>query len=88
MSKIFPCAQCGCCCMSVNMSVFTIKFDRGDGICRYFEDKTRLCSIYEIRPFICRVDYQYENKYKSIYKWEDFCMLNAKCCEFLRNNIK
>lgn len=38
----FPCSKCGCCCELV--------------ACPQFDTETRLCSCYEYRPMICRVD--------------------------------
>ena len=40
------------------------ELDRGDGVCRYL--KGNLCSIYEDRPLLCRVDESYEIYYKSL----------------------
>ena len=55
------------------------ELDRGDGVCRYL--KGNLCSIYEDRPLLCRVDESYEIYYKSLISKKDFYRMNYKACE-------
>ena len=81
----FPCTTCGECCKKVNLSAETSSLDRGDGTCVYFDTKTNLCSIYEDRPNICRVDYQYEKHYKQLLSWDDFVSVNLKACKEIKN---
>ena len=59
----FNCVKgCAICCMSVGR--FNIPAwdkegkvkDRGDGICVHLDTKSLLCTIYEDRPLICRVE--------------------------------
>ena len=45
---MFNCNKCGLCCQ--NLNEYYLDLDRGDGVCRYFNEKTRLCDIYEKRP--------------------------------------
>jgi Fe-S-cluster containining protein len=73
----FPCTKCG---MNVDLSKETQFLNRGDGICKYFDMSNYLCSIYETRPEICRVDVQYKKHYKQLYSWDDFVKLNLKIC--------
>ncbi len=47
-----------------------------------------LCSIYETRPEICRVDVQYKKHYKQLYSWDDFVKLNLKICAKLEEISK
>lgn len=61
----FPCTQCGACCRHVNLSELTVYLDRGDGICHYYDLDSRLCSIYENRPEICRVEVYYQKYLKN-----------------------
>nr|WP_089418294.1 YkgJ family cysteine cluster protein [Vitreoscilla filiformis] len=81
----FPCTRCGACCRSVHLSPLTKWLDKGDGVCIHFEEKTALCSIYEDRPEICRIDLHYEKNYKGVISWLDFCHINEQCCEKLSN---
>ncbi len=69
--------------MNVNMSELTTLLDRGDGICHHFNMESHLCSIYEKRPDICRVDLQYEKFYSEIYTWDKFVELNLAICNIL-----
>lgn len=81
----FPCDQCGACCRNVNLSKETIYLDRGDGICRDYDEITKLCTTYENRPSICRVNYQYELKYYKEYSWDEFVNINLFVCNELKN---
>lgn len=51
----FDCRKCGACCRLVGSNELTRGLDRGDGACRYLQPDN-LCSIYDERPDICRVD--------------------------------
>ena len=63
----FPCDACGKCCRHVNLSEQTSYLDRGYGICHYFNESTNLCSIYETRPLVCRVEDYYKIYLTHIY---------------------
>ena len=80
----FPCNACGKCCQRVNFSPQTAFLDRGDGICRYFDDQTNLCTIYETRPLVCRVKEYYQAFLSSQYSWEEFIRLNQEICQKLQ----
>ncbi len=79
----FPCTQCGACCRHVNLSELTVYLDRGDGICHYYDLDSRLCSIYENRPEICRVEVYYQKYLKKQYTWDKFVELNLIACKQL-----
>lgn len=81
--NLFPCTQCGKCCKNIKLSKETAYLDRGDGICKYFNTKNSLCSIYESRPEICRINSQYKKHYKKIYSWSDFVEINIQVCKAL-----
>lgn len=49
----FPCKSCGACCRRVPE---VSALDRGDGACRYYDDNTRQCTVYDTRPVLCQVD--------------------------------
>ncbi len=69
--------------MYVNLSEQTSFLDRGDGVCLYLDTETKLCTIYQDRPAICRVDLQYDLNYKHLYSWEEFVAINLLACEKL-----
>jgi Fe-S-cluster containining protein len=54
-------------------------FDRGDGRCRYLDEKNE-CVIYAARPDICDVRKQWEMHWKGEYSWEGFCAMNKTAC--------
>ncbi len=82
---MFECSKCGLCCRMVNKSEIYAELDRGDGVCRYLKDN--LCSIYESRPLICRVDESYDAFFKDIYTRKEFYEMNYKACEFIKNKV-
>lgn len=79
----FPCNRCGACCRNVHLAIETQFLDRGDGCCRSYDIDTQLCTIYENRPTICRVDEQYEINYQKLMSWDDFVVLNMEACKKL-----
>ncbi len=86
MSKLsFPCTACGQCCKKVNLSEQTDYLNRGDGTCRHFSDSSLLCTIYEDRPLICRVEDYYEKHLSHLYEWDGFVKMNLEVCEQLQN---
>lgn len=84
--KKFPCSACGKCCLLVSKSSETSFLDRGDGVCQHFDQATHLCSIYENRPLVCRVEDYYHAKLASLISWEDFSEMNIKICEQLKSD--
>jgi Fe-S-cluster containining protein len=87
MIEAFPCNSCGACCKSIRLSTQTDWLDRGDGVCRYFDDQQNICSIYENRPEICNVRVMYEKHYQSQFNWSEFVLVNQKACEALLEQI-
>lgn len=80
---MFDCDCCGCCCRNVSKSDLYADLDRGDGICKYLEGN--LCSIYEERPLLCRVDECYELFFKDSISLEEYYKLNIDICKKLKN---
>lgn len=81
----FPCTACGQCCRRVYLSEKTAYLNRGDGVCQYFNEENNLCSIYENRPLICRVDDYYQAHFSQMISWDDFVQLNMEICHSLQN---
>lgn len=84
MMPKFPCTACGQCCRHVHLSELTRDLDRGDGICAHFDDSTNLCSIYESRPDVCRVDVMYRQHFQEYVSWSVFVAENMKACAELQ----
>lgn len=85
---MFICDCCGLCCMNVGKSSLYSDLDRGDGICRYFDHKSKLCSIYEERPGKCNIDKTYELQYKNVMTKKQYYELNYQACEILKKERK
>lgn len=81
---MFKCDCCGLCCMHVESSPFYRDLDRGDGICRYFNDQLKLCNIYENRPLRCNIDATYELYFKDKMTREEYYKFNYDACEKLK----
>ena len=77
----FPCNSCGQCCRRVALSIQTAYLDRGDGVCRHFDEPTSLCSIYEERPLICRVEDYYKAYLSEQISWTQFVQINVEICQ-------
>lgn len=88
MLHVFDCHRCGACCKLVNLSNQTSELDRGDGICRHFDELGNACNIYESRPEICNVSVMYEKSYKNIYDWASFSAINKEVCSYLENLVE
>ncbi len=81
---MFRCDCCGLCCMNLRMSNIYSDLDRGDGICKYFDMESKLCSIYSNRPDKCNVDKTYEIYFKNKMSLEEYYQLNYKACNELK----
>lgn len=82
----FPLQSVRECCKRVHLLAETASLDRGDGICRHFDDDLKRCRIYQQRPDICRVDRQYELHYSSAMTWDAFVELNQSACKTLQSS--
>lgn len=79
---MFKCDVCGCCCRNLKNSELYAELDRGDGVCKYLSGN--LCSIYENRPLLCRVDESYDLLFSSLMTREEFYKRNEKGCKKLK----
>jgi Fe-S-cluster containining protein len=85
---MFPCTNCGLCCQNIS-SINELKdFDLGNGTCKYFDNISSSCKIYEARPNICRIDKMYEIKYNNFFTKNDFYIENSKVCNKLQEIYK
>ena len=81
---MFPCNRCGACCQSVGQSDAYRDLDRGDGMCRHYDDMTHLCRIYDHRPIRCNVDAFYDAFLSGKIPYEDYVAQNRAACQELR----
>lgn len=79
---MFQCDCCGCCCRNLNQSELYKELDRGDGVCKYLNGN--ICSIYEERPLICRVDECYEQFFKQEMNIVEYYNINSIVCKQLK----
>ena len=56
-----------------------------DGVCKYLDRDTNLCTIYEKRPLLCNVDAVYDKFYSKQMSKEIFYQLNQRICKLLQD---
>ena len=76
---MFKCNKCGICSRNLDKSDLYKQLDRGDGVCKYLNKN--LCSIYQERPLICRIDESYEAYFSEVYSKEEYYKLNYEACQ-------
>ena len=80
---MFNCTCCGSCCKNISLSSIYADLNRGDGICKYFDEERSLCAIYEHRPLICNIDAMYEAFYSDKMSRAQYYELNYAACHAL-----
>lgn len=83
---VFVCNRCGLCCCNLDKSQLYKSLDRGDGVCRYYDEGTKLCMIYDKRPILCNVDVFYDKYLKNEISRHEYYNMNYKVCEELKRN--
>lgn len=83
---MFKCDCCGQCCRHISLSDIYSSLDRGDGICKFFDEDKSLCSIYENRPIECNVDAMFELYFSQKMTKEEYYELNYKACRKLKKS--
>lgn len=84
---MFKCNKCGACCRSVGQSVLGEELALGSGICKYLDQNTNLCTIYDNRPILCNIDKYYHEYLMDSITIEDFYEQNHQACNKLRKNL-
>lgn len=79
---MFKCDMCGKCCRNLRLSPLYSDLDNGKGICKHLNGN--LCSIYESRPLLCRIDESYEAFFKDVISREEYYRLNYEACDKLK----
>lgn len=81
----FPCTKCGACCRHLRLfgPAYAWLTDDESGMCRYFNPKTNLCSVYALRPLICNLEIGHAIYFRHM-SWEDFVAKNLAACELLK----
>lgn len=81
---MFLCDKCGFCCEHIDKSEIDEGLNRGDGVCKYFDEMTRLCKIYHNRPIYCNVDKFYETFLAGKYSRDEYYAVNYESCKKLK----
>lgn len=81
---MFICDKCGLCCRYVGNSQIYNELNRGDGVCIFFDDETKLCTIYKGRPLLCNVDKAYEMYFKEKMSKDEYYKLNYESCKKIK----
>lgn len=79
---MFNCDKCGICCRNLDKSDLYSNLHNGDGICKYLQGN--LCSIYNDRPLLCRIDECYDLFYKNLMTKKQYYKMNYKSCSDLK----
>lgn len=82
---MFMCDKCGECCKNLDKSPIYAELHSGNGVCKYLDGN--LCSIYEKRPLLCRVDESYEAFFKDDITLNEYYRLNYESCIKLKNHL-
>jgi len=85
---MFPCEKCGECCKRVGTVELGKDLALPSGICRYLNQTTNLCAIYEKRPIFCNVDAYYEKNMSLVMSKEEFYRVNKLFCRCWQNKDK
>lgn len=83
---MFVCDQCGECCRHLGQYEFNKTLDRGDGVCRYLDGN--LCSIYQDRPYVCRINEVYDVYYKDLMTRDEYDSFNYRSCKKIKSMKK
>ncbi|MBQ9274748.1 MAG: YkgJ family cysteine cluster protein [Succinivibrio sp.] len=83
----FFCSRCGACCRSLrSFGELYRSLDDGSGVCRHFDLRTNLCTIYANRPLQCRVEEGYETYFKQL-PYESYLQLSYEGCRKLQRAL-
>lgn len=85
---MFNCERCGACCRTVGKTELGKHLALPNGICKYLNQKTNLCTIYKDRPIYCNVDKYYEKYLFDKISKQEFYDMNKKECDKLQKLMK
>ena len=83
---MFECDKCGQCCRNLRNNPIYDELHNGDGICKFLNGN--ICSIYETRPLVCRVDESYIVFFQEQMSYEEYIQFNYDCCKILKRNME
>lgn len=62
--------------------------DKGNGVCKFLNDETNFCSIYDQRPLLCNVNESYKVYFEKYMSLEQYHEENHKACKLLKSITK
>lgn len=72
--------ECGLCCrLSGNIPQLQ-HLQNEKGLCRYFNEATNRCRIYQTRPTICNTEKMYTLYFKEIMSKDEYIYKNLQIC--------
>lgn len=80
---MYPCKKCGNCCRSISYTKWGRLLVNEKGICKYLDEKTNLCKIYNKRPIFCNVDEYYKKYFVGKMTIEEYYEMNLQSCKVL-----
>ena len=87
----FKCTCCGACCKLlglVDKKARELGMCDENGACIYLDKDTNLCTIYDERPLVCRVDDLYGAGYFNDLSKSDYYKMNYESCEKVRKLLE
>ena len=85
----YKCDGCGECCRNWNPAQHDVTLVDQNGVCKYLNEKTNLCTIYKNRPIFCRTGEYYEQIVKpSRISFEHYLHQQKMGCDILRQQAK
>lgn len=76
----FPCQGCGACCRKLPPD---LPLNRGDGVCKHYDEASRLCAVYSQRPLGCRIDAYYAQRLGDLLDARIYYTVQALACAAL-----
>lgn len=84
---MYSCMKCGLCCKNLGHNDLYKSIRNAEGACIYFDQHTNLCSIYEDRPLICRIDEFYDLVGFDGKTREEYYRLNELDCIKMQESV-
>ena len=80
---MYPCKKCGECCKHIDVTPFAKELALANGVCKFLDLETNLCTQYRTRPNVCNIDKFYETFLSAYMSREEFYRQNIEICNLL-----
>lgn len=85
--EYFKCDMCGLCCQNLKLSEIYSSLDRGDGVCKNYDEITHRCLIYNHRPIMCNIEKYYQKYLFGAMSKDEYLALNYDFCMKLKQGV-